>query len=68
MEIGNQAKLKQPVVQGLIVDTRYRKDAKQLEHLVHTELGDRWFLESQLELVPVEAPAETQEVVDAANQ
>jgi hypothetical protein len=55
MEIGKTVKLKQPVVQGVIIDTEYDKGAKELKHLVELkdEEGDPkpvWFLESQLEL------------------
>lgn len=54
MEQGQQVRLIQPVLQGEIIDTRYNKDAKELEHLVaypdaEGETQERWFLESQLE-------------------
>lgn len=54
LEVGQTARLVQPVIQGEIVDTRYNKDAKQLEHLLEwTDSDDdtqqRWFLESDLE-------------------
>ena len=54
MNAGDTVKLVQPVVRGLIVDTRYDKQSKSLEHLVEYKdaNGDghaRWFLESQLE-------------------
>jgi len=54
MEIGQTAKLKQPVIKGVIVDTEYDKEAKELKHLVELKdaNGDpmpRWFLESELE-------------------
>ncbi len=54
MNAGDTVKLVQPVVRGLIVDTRYDKQSKGLEHLVEYKdaSGDehaRWFLESQLE-------------------
>lgn len=57
-------RLIQHVVEGDVLDTRYRKDAEQLEHLLRytDEQGDvveRWFLDSQLEAV--EAPADEQE-------
>lgn len=56
MEEGQQVRLIQPVIQGQITDTRYNKDAKQLEHLVaytdaQGETHERWFLESELEAV-----------------
>lgn len=56
MEIGNNARLVQPVVQGVIVDTQYNKEAKQLSHLLEWvdgagETQHRWFLESELEAV-----------------
>lgn len=56
MEIGKKVKLKQPEISGLIVDTEYDKEAKQLKHLVELKdaEGDplpRWFLEDELELV-----------------
>lgn len=54
--IGQQARLKQPVVQGEVVDTNFNKTASELEHLISYtdadgELQQRWFLESQLETV-----------------
>lgn len=53
--IGQQARLIQPVVQGEVLDTRYNKDARQLEHLLSYtdqsgETQQRWFLESDLEV------------------
>jgi hypothetical protein len=56
LEMGQQARLIQPVVEGEIIDTEYDKDAKQLKHLVAYTDADgesqtRWFLESQLEEV-----------------
>ncbi len=56
MEIGQKARLIQPVIQGEIVDTEYDKDAKELRHLLVYEdtsgtRQQRWFLESQLEEV-----------------
>lgn len=55
MKIGHLVALKQPVVEGKIIDTVYDKEAEQLKHLVELkdEDGDPkpvWFLESQLEL------------------
>jgi hypothetical protein len=54
MEEGQTVRLVQPVIQGQITDTRYNKDAKQLEHEVsytdsNGQLQVRWFLESELE-------------------
>ena len=51
---GQIVRLKQPAISGPILDTRYNKDARQLEHLVDyvDEAGERhsrWFLDSQLE-------------------
>lgn len=56
LEIGQNAKLKQPVIEGQIIDTQYNKDAKELEHLLIWTDADgedqqRWFSESQLEIV-----------------
>lgn len=56
MEIGNQVRLIQPVIQGSIIDTEYDKDAKSLIHLVEWSdaSGDgqrRWFKENELEQV-----------------
>lgn len=56
MEIGNIARVKQPVIQGEITDTRYDKEARQLEHLVTYTDGEgqsqeRWFKESELDEV-----------------
>lgn len=48
-------RVKQPVIHGTIIDTRYNKSEKQLEHLLlydGTDHVERWFLESQLEPVP----------------
>ena len=53
MEIGSNAKVIAPVVQGVIVDTEYHKETRQLRHLLQwtDATGDhnRWFLESELE-------------------
>lgn len=53
---GQVARLKQPTIEGPILDTRYNKDAKELEHLLsftdaEGHASERWFLESQLEAV-----------------
>lgn len=62
MEEGQTVRMVQPVIQGQITDTRYNKDAKALEHLVdypdaEGETQQRWFLESQLEVITPEVPA-----------
>lgn len=54
IDIGQQARLIQPVIQGVVLDTRYNKDARQLEHLVSYtdssgESHERWFIETELE-------------------
>ena len=54
IEIGTQARLKQPVIQGEVLDTNFNKSAGELEHLVsfvdvNGEAQERWFLASQLE-------------------
>lgn len=54
--VGNVARVKQPVLQGEVINTRYNHSAGELEHLVsyNDASGDeqvRWFLESQLEAV-----------------
>lgn len=56
ISIGQTARLKQPVIQGEVVDTGFNKTAGELEHLVsftdgNSEPQQRWFLESQLETV-----------------
>lgn len=56
MEVGNQVRLIQPVIQGQIIDTEYSKDDKSLVHLVEwTDTSGeglrRWFKESELEIV-----------------
>lgn len=56
LEIGQTARLIQPTIQGEIIDTRYSKDSKELEHLVswtdeNDEPQQRWFTESSLEVV-----------------
>lgn len=55
IEVGSQARLKQPVIEGEVTDTRYNKSAGELEHLLSFtdansgETHERWFLASQLE-------------------
>ena len=54
MKTGDKAKLVQPVIQGLILDTEYDKDKEQLKHLleykdVDGEVKQRWFAEDELE-------------------
>lgn len=56
IEVGQQARLVQPVIQGEVTDTRFNKEAKELEHLVvfndaNGDAQERWFLASQLEAV-----------------
>lgn len=56
IEVGQQARLVQPVIQGEVTDTRFNKDAKELEHLVtwtdeDGQPQERWFLASKLEAV-----------------
>lgn len=55
LEIGKTARLRQPVIQGEIVDTQYNKDSKGLEHKVQWtaegETHERWFVEADLEEV-----------------
>lgn len=56
MEVGNKARLIQPVIEGEVIDTEYDKTAKCLRHLLRYtdaagETQTRWFLESELEAV-----------------
>lgn len=55
--MSERMRVKQVVIEGEVVDTRYRKDAKQLEHLLRYQDGEqtveRWFLASQVEAVPL---------------
>lgn len=56
INIGQTARLVQPVIQGEVTDTRFNKDANELEHLVsytdaEGEVQSRWFLASNLEVV-----------------
>jgi len=51
---GQRVRLVAPVIEGPILDTRYNKDAGELEHLVSFtapdgDAAERWFLQSQLE-------------------
>ncbi len=54
-EIGSQARLIQPVIQGEITDIRFNIAAGEIEYLVAPPADEdeapqsRWFLESQLE-------------------
>lgn len=55
MEVGNQVRVIQPIIQGSIIDTEYSKDDKCLIHLVEWSDGSgeglrRWFKESELEV------------------
>jgi hypothetical protein len=55
---GDQVKVVAPTIEGPVLDTRWNKDARQLEHLVEwDDNGDeeggkhtRWFLASELEV------------------
>lgn len=52
--IGESARLKQPTIQGKVVDTRYNKDHEEVEHELSYvdasgETQSRWFLSSELE-------------------
>jgi len=52
--VGDQARLVQPVVVGAVADIRYNKDAAELELLLDYQDADgtahqRWFLATQLE-------------------
>lgn len=54
--MSEQMRVIQPVIQGEVRDTRYHKQAKQLEHLLcftdaTGQVTERWFLASQLEVV-----------------
>ena len=55
IQVGQQARLVQPVIQGEVIDTQFNKTAGQLEHLVTYvdaagEQQERWFLASELEV------------------
>lgn len=56
IQVGQTARLVQPVVQGEVKDTQFNKGASELEHLIEYvdadgETHTRWFLASQLEVV-----------------
>lgn len=56
INVGQQARLIQPVIQGEVIDTRFNKTSGELEHLVsytdaEGEVQERWFLASNLEAV-----------------
>jgi len=61
LEEGKRARLKQPIVAGVIVDVQYNKEKRCLEHCLEwtddsnndgmPETHRRWFLESELEEV-----------------
>lgn len=60
MEAGQTVRQRAPVIEGPIVDTRYNREARGLEHLVsfvdaEGEQHQRWFLESQLEVMEAQA-------------
>jgi hypothetical protein len=55
IQVGQQARLIQPEIQGEVTDTRFNKSAGELEHLVSYpdkdgEAQERWFLASELEV------------------
>lgn len=55
IEIGQNARLIQPVIEGEVKDTQFNKSAGELEHLLayidgEGEVQERWFLASQLEV------------------
>lgn len=53
-EVGQRVRLIQPVIEGVVLDTRYNKDVKSLEHLVDYGSDDapsqRWFVDGELEV------------------
>lgn len=54
IQVGQQARLIQPAIEGEVTDTQFNKSEGQLEHLLSytDEAGEthqRWFLASQLE-------------------
>lgn len=54
IEEGSAVRQKAVIVEGVVVDTEYDKDNKQLKHLVEYSDADgetqrRWFLESEVE-------------------
>lgn len=56
IQIGQHARLVQPVIQGEVKDTQFNKTAGELEHLIswtdaEGETQERWFLASTLEAV-----------------
>lgn len=56
MEAGNKVRLIQPVIEGVIIDTEYDKEAKRLRHLLKYADAEgqtqmRWFYESELEMI-----------------
>lgn len=56
LEIGKTARLKQPIIEGVITDINYNKELNELEALVEytDENGDdqqRWFRQGVLEEV-----------------
>ena len=56
LKVGVEAKLKQPVISGKVLDARYNHEKSQMEYaLAYTGADDephqRWFLESGLEPV-----------------
>ena len=61
LEEGKRARLKQPLVEGVVVDVQYNKQERCLEHCLEwttdvnndgvPEIHRRWFLEDELEEV-----------------
>ena len=56
IQVGQTAKLVQPVIQGEVKDTQFNKSAGELEHLIawvdaEANEQERWFLASTLEVV-----------------
>lgn len=55
MKIGEQVRFVQPLIEGPVVDVQWNKEAAEPEVLVQFSADQqRWFLASQLELVPTE--------------
>jgi len=59
LEMGKKARLRQPVISGVIVDTEYDKEHRCLKHCLEwkddcngdgvPDVHRRWFLETELE-------------------
>jgi len=56
---GATVRVKAPIIQGRVIETRYNKDTKALERLVEypegTQTHTRWFGDAQLEVVTNES-------------